>query len=104
MACLRNATKLIGCQNGMHAWSYGSRLAHTLRHTIQCAPPHVLRTKEVVHALPQDASRELCHSLLRLTSLTRLSLLSLPSCRQLLPRLEELQALRHMPILELSPS
>ncbi|GFR47729.1 hypothetical protein Agub_g9489, partial [Astrephomene gubernaculifera] len=49
-----------------------------------------------------DSSLELCAQLRHLTGLQRLSLLVLPSCRQQLTRLEELQALRHLPFLELS--
>lgn len=47
---------------------------------------------------------ELCRQLTCLTSLQRLCVLSLPSCHQHLTRLEELQALKHMPFLEISPN
>ncbi|GLI62387.1 hypothetical protein VaNZ11_005006 [Volvox africanus] len=49
-----------------------------------------------------DHKVELCQQLSTLTGLHRLSLLSLPSCRNLLERIEDVQALRHLPFLELS--
>ncbi|GLC56015.1 hypothetical protein PLESTB_001055500 [Pleodorina starrii] len=49
-----------------------------------------------------DHNLELCHQLYHLTGLQRLSLLSLPSCRHLLAGLDDLQALRHLPFLELT--
>ncbi|GIL59018.1 hypothetical protein Vafri_13989 [Volvox africanus] len=49
-----------------------------------------------------DHNVDLCQQLSTLTDLHRLSLLSLPSCRDLLGRTENLRALKHLPFLELS--
>ncbi|KXZ54231.1 hypothetical protein GPECTOR_5g322 [Gonium pectorale] len=95
------------CRTVRNAFAEGiSRVARlTALQELRWNVPEPLGARRRAPGMPaeQDSNQLLCQQLPALTGLQRLSLLSLPCCRTLLPRLDHLQALRHLPFLEISP-